>query len=177
MPEFVPKWNDVRAQVEGCPGWLHCKIEENKFVGRLNPGEREKAAPDLKLLASLLRSKIDLPEEIRHWLADLMDPEAASTFQFKKLSRRKRGAGPGAKIYSDVGRIIREKIWRGEQRKNAINDAAKEYGISVSGAGRTLASYDEAEEIRHRINQEAWAEQDEREIEEARKLQDEKDSK
>ena len=49
------------------------------------------AEPRLDLLVDLFRSDTPIPKEIRDWLADLLDPNAASDFQFKELLRRKQG--------------------------------------------------------------------------------------
>ena len=132
-------------RVEGTPGPVSCEIKRGVPEWSSNPIPHG-ASPDLKVLATVLRGKAKLPDEIRQWLADLMDPDASSTFQFKKLSKRKRGKKPSPYIDFDLVAYVEAETARGVPRKNTIADAAKGYGVSRSTIEGRLTTHKKAQD-------------------------------
>ena len=135
------------AQVEGGAGINFCEVRDDKIVyGGLIPSDSPQRPHDIKLLANLLRSKIPIPDEVRHWLADLMDEDASSKFQFKKLEKRRRG--PKSRRYStldirDVDEFLSKYIAGGGVRKNAITDACAKFKVSPSKIEAAIAEWQE----------------------------------
>ena len=163
-------------RVEGTPGPVSCEIKRGVPEWSSNPIPHG-ASPDLKVLATVLRGKAKLPDEIRQWLADLMDPDGSSKFQFKKLSKRRQGAKSERSSTPDtleVGNFISDEIHRGVKRKNAIADAVKKFGVSKATIEAKLAEWNEAMEAIWDVNREVEAE---RVLEETRKLHMDKESK
>jgi hypothetical protein len=152
VAKFTP-WGHFRSQVEGRPGAGSCKFEDGELyycVGRIPKG----AEPDLKLLADVLRSKIQLPDDIRQWLADLLDPEAGSRFQFRKLEKRKGGEGPDPIYDFELIEYVNDQTRLGALPKNIIADAVKKFGMSPSSVRSRLATYKKARDEHDRINRE-----------------------
>ncbi len=140
----IDLWNTFIAQVEGSrsnPSRVALIREKLVWAG-IELSDKKLRNPDLQLLADLLRSKRKLPQKVRNWLADLMDPNASSEFKKIKLSKSKRG--PNRKILSGFSKESREALcfYDGEIEsrsavKNATTDTMKNLGISKS----TLAKY------------------------------------
>lgn len=166
MAKLGTPWSIFKHQVEGRPGPMSCVFRDGELQ-YCSDDIPKGAKPDLKLLADVLRSKIQLPDYIRQWLADLFDPEAGSRFQFRKLEKRKGGAGPAPTIDFEVVNFIHEEISRrlsgrkpGSERrnvaarKNAIADAVIRFGISIATIEKCLAVYEAALQETFRINEE-----------------------
>ena len=89
MAKLAPCWNVFRHTVEGRESVVSCHFSDGqRYYGKSIP---QNAKPDLSLLVDLFRSDTQIPREIRDWLADLLDPNAKSDFQFKELARRRPG--------------------------------------------------------------------------------------
>ena len=112
-------------------------------------------SPDLKLLAEMLRSKKPLPPNVRAWLADLVDPEAGSEFQFKSLSRRGRGPGRVSVASNwDAAEAVISLMQEGSPRKRAIGEVMDRTGLRKSTLEAAMRSRREAQEEHARLNRE-----------------------
>ena len=152
MAKFTP-WGTFKDQVEGRPGPTSCVFRDGELQ-YCSEDIPDSAKPDLKLLADVLRSTIQLPDDIRQWLADLFDPEAGSRFQFRKLEKRQGGAGPDPIIDFELAHYVEDQTRLGVPRKNTIADAAEGFGVSNSTIEGRLATYKKALEENDRINRE-----------------------
>jgi hypothetical protein len=111
--------------------------------------------PNINLLAELLRSETPIPSDIRIWLADMMDENATSDFQFKVLSKRKRGAKVnGDSANWDAAKYFEELIDKGETRKRAMGKTEEKCGIKKSSINNAVASRRSAQEESDAINRE-----------------------
>ena len=146
-------WSIFKDQVEGRPGPMSCVFRDGELQ-YCSDDIPEGAGPDLKLLADVLRSKIELPGDIRQWLADLVDPGAGTTLQFKKLSKRKGGAKRSPVIDFEFAEYVEDQTRLGVPRKNTIADAAEGYGVSRSTIEGRLATHKKARDEHDRINRE-----------------------
>jgi hypothetical protein len=132
-------WKLFWITVEGRQHSQSCALKD----GNLQPSEipiLKGAQPDLKLLAEFLRSDIPLPQSERNWLADLMDKDATSDFQFKKLSKRAAGRPVGgqekkiamARYFNDLQHAL--------TRKRALHKTAMKFRVSPATIERALKS-------------------------------------
>ncbi len=150
MTKLGPAWGPFKSQVEGDPGPMSCVLKDGELCYYAVDIPKD-AKPDLKLLADVLRSEIWLPPDIRCWLADLVDPGAGTTLQFKKLSKRKGGAKPSPVIDFELAKYVEAQARLGVPRKNTIADAAEGYGVSRSTIEARFATYKKARDEHDRI--------------------------
>lgn len=145
-------WDLFRYTVEGRPHPASAVLHEGKpiFCARPIP---DGALPDLKLLAEFLRSDVPIPSEIRHWLADMVDTDAYSEFQFKRLSKRRRGRkAKDATVYMEIARYVQSLTQTGETRQRAIGKAEAKFMIKRSTVEAALKATKLADEAQARWN-------------------------
>lgn len=87
------------------------------------------ATPDLKSIANFLHGTVDIPPQLRGWLADLFDPSASSEFQFKRLSKRKTGRKKGTPAIVQMGLRVFELMDEGATRQQAIGKVEEEFKV------------------------------------------------
>ena len=147
----IELWDLFKITVEGRVSPASCAWENGPTVFCAYPIKKG-SAPNLVLLAEMLRSEIPIPNEIRKWLADMLDPNADSDFQFKKLS--KRGRGPkvvGPAVNWAAAQSVLDLIEAGLPRKKAIHDTCGKFSIGKSAIEEALSSYKEAKAIHDSI--------------------------
>jgi hypothetical protein len=108
----------------------------------------------LLLLAEMLRSGAPIPVEVRGWLADMVDPNAKSDFQFKKLSKRGRGAKTtGHTANWDAAEFVSNRMAAGDTRQEAIGSALGKFHIEKAAIEEALRSMKEAKAVHDAIEQ------------------------
>jgi hypothetical protein len=138
------KWEFVRDAVEGRQSTASCSVREGRIVFDATPVAK-RAKSNLKLLSQILRSDESLPAIAREWLADLFDPDAASEFRVKALSRRARGPGLTGHCHDwDAAAYAERRMQEGARADNpaasarpdkyadAVEEAAKKFRIAPS---------------------------------------------
>lgn len=153
-------WDLFRATVEGRPSQASSQIN-NGVPGFFPQPIPKNAKPNLVILAKMLRERAAIPQEIRYWLADMMDEEADSEFQFKKLSRRKRGRrrhGPSANM--DAAKFIMQLMDKGEPRKKVLWEAEKKFNLKPSELAAAVRYRKEAIEVDRKITEAELASED-----------------
>lgn len=153
-------WGLFRATVEGRPSQVSSQI--NDGVPGFSPHPIPKnAKPNLKMLAKMLREREVIPQEIRDWLADMMDEDADSEFQFKKLSRRKRGRrGHGPSANMDAAKFIMRLMDEGKPRKQVLWEAEKKFNLKPSELAAAVRYRKEAIEVDKKITEAELASED-----------------
>ncbi len=146
-------WDLFKNTVEGRAYPASCAWENGSPVFCAYPIKKG-SEPNLLLLSEMLRSQIPIPNEIRNWLADMLDPNADSDFQFKKLSKRRRGAkvaGPTANW--EAAEFVLRRMENNDTRQQAIGKALGKFGIQRSALEEALKSLKEAHAAHDAIEQ------------------------
>ena len=142
---MVPvEWDLFKITVEGRVSPASCAWEKGSPRFCAYPVKKG-SEPKPELLSEMLRSGTPIPNEIRNWLADMIDPQGVGDFQFKKLSKRRRGAkiaGPTANW--DAAEFVLQCISERETRQRAIGKAMKKFKIKRTATEQALKSYKEA---------------------------------
>jgi hypothetical protein len=146
-------WDLFRITVEGRVSPASCAWENGTPIFCAIP-IKKKAKPDLLLLAEMLRSGAPIPVEVRGWLADMVDPNAKSDFQFKKLSKRGRGAKTtGHTANWDAAEFVSNRMAAGDTRQEAIGSALGKFHIEKAAIEEALRSMKEAKAVHDAIEQ------------------------
>lgn len=139
-------WDLFKATVEGRESPASSVLHDGRPIYCAH-GIPQGSPPNLQILAEFLRSETQIPSGIRSWLADMMDRDANSEFQFKKLSKRKRGAkARGSTANWEAARYVQALLSENETRKRAIGSAEEKFGIKRSAIEAALKSLREADE-------------------------------
>lgn len=143
MPQ-LEAWDLFKKTVEGRVYPASCAWENGSPVFFGIPIKKG-SEPNLTLLAEMLRSKKPIPIDIRSWLADMLDPNADSDFQFKKLSKRGRGAkSTGSAANWKAAEFVLHCMETGDTRQQAIGKALGKFGIQRSAIEQALKSFTDA---------------------------------
>lgn len=179
MKEFLPEEGSnlearlLQSRVQGSLSQWSINLDQG--APRLNmDGVPAQAEPDLEFLAEYLRSSRPMTDDIRNWLADLMDPNSDCDYQFKKLSlrkpkgRKKLGISP----HWDAAEYALS-IWVGSEVNNqmefdeipegmfeysgkAVEHTARKFGISIKSLEAAITEYRKAKREHDRISRLEW---------------------
>ena len=157
MPKLPDDWSTFKRAVEGQVKPSSCVIEGGLPVFNSDPDVQKPPKSNLLVLAQVLRGNQPIPQDIRNWLADMMDPEAESSFKFQL---KKNGRGPkrsGVTRHWEAAKYVVECVSNGVTRKQALGNAETKFNLSRSTLEIAIAEYKAVEETEHQIGvDEGW---------------------
>jgi hypothetical protein len=96
----------------------------------------------LKLLSDFLKGNEPIPDEVRHWLADLFDPDADNAYKLKMLQRNPGAKRAGLSNNWDAAKHADRLMEYGDHKwETAVQGAAEKFGISASAVEIAIKSY------------------------------------
>jgi hypothetical protein len=162
MPKLPDDWSTFKRAVEGQVTPSSCVIKGGLPVFNSDPDVQKPPKSNLLVLAQVLRGNQPIPQDIRNWLADMMDPEAESSFKFQL---KKNGRGPKRSVINrnwDAAIYVSECIRNGVTRKQALGNAETKFGLKRSSIEAAIVNYEAAIEENDRVTrEECWPSEDE----------------
>lgn len=153
MPELPPAWDLLKAEVEGIESPFTCSVGDNR-VSVSNRAIPAGAAPTLEPIVALLRSSVEIPTDVRSWLADMMTPNsgAACSISIKRSGRGRPQSG--MLPHGDAVAFYEDYLdqHRGEH-KRAEHETCRRFDISPSTLKSARAAWRRAREA-HRAESE-----------------------
>ena len=144
MAALPPPWDLFMTTVEGRESITSAGLVDGLPAFNAAP-IRPGAPPNLVMLAVCLRSDQPIPDQVRLWLADLVDPAGASTMQLvrRRPGQRTRALG---RHWEAVARF--DELVETMSQQQALHQVGQEFGISratIQGARAEHKSASEAE--------------------------------
>lgn len=120
----------LRDTVEGRAGAFALIFESGQ--PRMGAQIAENAKPNLTVLAEFLRTKHQITPEVRHWLAELCDPDgkADMTLEIKRRGKRGRSRNSMMEYLPAVQEFRQLNVPHAYE--SAKDEVKKKYGISAS---------------------------------------------
>ena len=161
MVKLPIDWSTFKLAVEGLVTPASCVIDNGLPDLNWTPVLQKPPKSNLLVLAQVLRGNQPIPQDIRNWLADMMDPEAESSFKFQL---KKNGRGPKRSVINrnwDAAIYVSEFIHNGVTRKQALGNAETKFGLKRSSIEAAIANYEAAVEENDRVTrEECWPSED-----------------
>ena len=140
MPKLPDDWSTFKRAVEGLVTSSSCVIQDGLPVFNCDPDVQKPPKSNLLVLAQVLRGNQPIPQDIRNWLADMMDPEAESSFKFQL---KKNGRGPkrlGVTRHFEAAKYVVEQVLKNVPRKQALGNAETKFNLSRSEVARLVCT-------------------------------------
>jgi len=157
MPKLPDDWSTFKRAVEGLVTSSSCVIEGGLPVFNSDPDVQKPPKSNLLVLAQVLRGNQPIPQDIRTWLADMMDPEAESSFKFQLKKNGRGPKGSGVSLHWEAAKYVAESISNGVTRKQALGNAETKFKLSRSTLEIAIAEYKPVAEAKHQLGvDEGW---------------------
>ena len=144
--------NLLKVTVEGRAGAVALGFESGqpRMVAQIAKNEK----PNLRVLAEFLRTKHQITPEVRHWLAELCDPDgkADMTLVIKRRGRRGRSRNSMMEYLPAVEEF--RQLNAPHAYESAVETVTKKYGISRSTLHKAEKLLGPALDEHDRINRE-----------------------
>ena len=145
MAKLTP-WSEFMAAVEGRVDARPMAVVDG-LPTFTEDAPAPKPVPNLLLLSALLRGGALLPPDVRSWLADLFDPDAAGLMRVAGLVKRREGPMPGPVLkHSAAVETFRAALDSGRHRKGALGDTMQAHWIGKTTLEKAIADQEAAEE-------------------------------
>jgi len=154
MVKLPVDWSTFKLAVEGLVTPASCVIDNGLPDLNWTPVLQKPPKSNLLVLAQVLRGNQPIPQDIRNWLADMMDPEAESSFKFQL---KKNGRGPKKSVINrnwDAAIYVSECIRNGVRRKQALGNAENKFGLKRASIEAAIADHEAAKDEHDRITRE-----------------------
>lgn len=151
MPKLPDDWSTFKRAIEGQVKPSSCVIEGGLPVFNSDPDVQKPPKSNLLVLAQVLRGNQPIPQDIRNWLADMMDPEAESSFKFQLKKNGRGPKGSGVTRHWEAAKYVVESVSNGVTRKQALGNAETKFNLSRSTLEIAIAEYKAVEETEHQI--------------------------
>ena len=157
MPKLPDDWSTFKRAVEGLVTSSSCVIQDGLPVFNCDPDVQKPPKSNLLVLAQVLRGNQPIPQDIRNWLADMMDPEAESSFKFQLKKNGRGPKGSGVSLHWEAAKYVVECDEKKLPRKQTLGNAEKKYNLSRSTILKAIAEYKPVAEAEHQLGvDEGW---------------------